>query len=118
VPEGAPLFLPEGAPGWDVLLDPPPRFAPWPYMEEEVARIRKTLPEMSAAVAIEKALFAARWFLARNRLREGRNEPAKPDPHFELALIRDTADGLLAAIKAASSLATRHLRRPRCRRAP
>jgi hypothetical protein len=102
-------LLPEGATAWDQVTEPPLRFAPWPYDNAEIDRIRKTLPAPSAAVAIEEALFAARWFLARNRLRESRNEPAKPDPHTELARIRDVADELLAAIKAASPLATRHL---------
>jgi hypothetical protein len=105
----AATILPVGAMAWDQVTEPPLRFAPWPYDNAELARIRKTLPEMSAAVAIEKALFAARWFLARNRLREIRNEPAKPDPHKELARIRDAADELLAVIKAASPQATRHL---------
>jgi hypothetical protein len=105
----AATILPIGAMAWDQVTEPPLRFAPWPYDNAELARIRKTLPEMSAAVAIEKALFAARWFLARNRLREIWNEPAKPDPHKELARIRDAADELLAAIKAASPLADRHL---------
>jgi hypothetical protein len=102
-------LLPEGATAWDQVTEPPLRFAPWPYTEEEVERIRKTVPATSGAAAIEKSLFAARWFLARNRLRESRGEPAKPDPHSELARIRDAADELLSAIKAASPQATRHL---------
>jgi hypothetical protein len=102
-------ILPIGAMAWDQVTEPPLRFAPWPYDNAEIDRIRKTLPEPSASVAIEEALFAARLFLARNRLRERRREPAKPDPRSELASIRDAADELLAAIKAASPLATRHL---------
>jgi hypothetical protein len=102
-------LLPERATAWGQVTEPPLRFAPWPYDNAEIDRIRKTLPAPSAAAAIEEALFAVRWFLARNRLRESRNEPAKPDPHTELARIRDVADELLAAIKATSPLATRHL---------
>jgi hypothetical protein len=107
-PEGA-AILPIGAPAWDQVTEPPLRFAPWPYNDAEVERIRKTLPAVSADVAIEEALFAARLFLARNRLRKKRKEPAKPDPHSELASIRDAAHQLLAAITAASPLADKHL---------
>jgi hypothetical protein len=107
-PKGA-AILPIGAMAWDQVTEPPLRFAPWPYDNAEIDRIRKTLPAVSADVAIEEAIFAARLLLARNRLRERRKEPAKPAPHSELARIRDAADELLAAIRAASPLATRHL---------
>jgi hypothetical protein len=102
-------FLPIGAMAWDQVTEPPLRFAPWPYDNAEIDRVRKTLPAVSADVAIEEALFAARRFLHRNWLRKSREEPSKPDPHSELARIRDAADELLTAIKAASPLATRHL---------
>jgi hypothetical protein len=105
----AATILPTSAMGWDQVTDPPLRFDPWPYDNAELDRIRKTLPAPSASVAVEEVLFAARRFLHRNWLRKSREEPAKPDPRSELARIRDAADELLEAIKAASPLADRHL---------
>jgi hypothetical protein len=108
-PPSGSSILPLCAMAWDQLTEPPLRFAPWPYDTAEIDRIRRTLPAPTAGVAIEGALFAARWFLARNRLRETRKEPAKPDPHSELVRVRDAIEGLKEALRAASPQATRHL---------
>lgn len=102
-------LLPKGAVAWDQLLDPPLRFGPWPYTDAEIDDIRKTLPAATADGAVKEALFAARWFLARMRLKERRKEPPKPDPHAELLRIRDAVAALKGAIKGASPQATQHL---------
>ena len=102
-------MLPKGAIAWDQLLEPPLRFAPWPYTRAELDKIQGALPAVGADVATEEAMFAARRFLAVGRLRQKDNTPPKPDPRGELERILRLSKELRAAIRAASLEALQHL---------
>jgi hypothetical protein len=107
--ESIELRLPERAGAWDQLFERPLRFAPWPYTEPELTRIRDALPDRGADVAIIKSIFAARQFLAGEYLRRRDNAPRKSDPRNELERILEASRELRTAVLAASLDAIRHL---------
>jgi hypothetical protein len=102
-------ILPDGAIAWDQVLEPPLRFAPWPYTEAELQRIRDALPAAGADIAITKTIFTARIFLVGEHIRRKHATPPKPDPRGELERILRASKELRAAIRAASLEALQHL---------
>jgi hypothetical protein len=91
------------------VLEPPVRFAPSPYTQAELERIRGTLPSNSVDAAATAAILAARRFLVGRHLREKENTPPKPDPHQELWQFQRALEELRAAIRALSPDAIQHL---------
>ena len=103
------ILLPKEAIAWDQVLEPPLRFAPWPYMDAELECIRDALPANGAAIALTHTIFAARLFLVAGQLRRNQAAPAKPDPRGELERIILAMTDLRAAIRSASPQAVHHL---------
>lgn len=81
------LEMPKGAVAWNQAVEPPLRFAPWPYTRAELKRIRDALPAGRACSALTETIFAARLFLVGEHLRRKDNTPPKPDPRGELERI-------------------------------
>jgi hypothetical protein len=96
--------MPAGAVEWDELLEPPLRFASWPYTENEIIKISDTLPASSGGIAVTETIFAARWFIFEGHTRDKSGVLPKADPHNDSRELRD-------AICAASDETFEHLSR-------
>jgi hypothetical protein len=104
-------LLPAGAAEWDQVLEQPLRFAPWPYTEIELMRIRDTLPTSVASIADKEAICAASWFVFQGHFVEKYRLSPKADISKELERILRASKELGDAICAASNETLEHLSR-------